>query len=326
MSHASAAQPYESPRLTPAVQGIIAVNIGIAFLQVTGWWAAGDMQRLLGFQMLDLQGAWWKAATYMFVHGELLRGGLLQLAGTTYMLWLFGPRLERTWSTRTFLWFYALCGLGGWLAHVIFVHDGLLVGASAAVYGVMFAYARQWKDEELQLLGVVPVRVRWLVAAYIAYDLTMGLWNAYGIASPSREVDVVRTTAYLAHLGGILAAWLYLRTPTSQSLERLRQRINQVPDVPDEPPRAIPRQAPRPPRERGSEADEVVARSKALATTRPPQLPPRKPAVRAPAIPVASGSDLDALLDKISAQGIDSLTRDERLRLEDAAKKLKDRE
>lgn len=324
MSYASADQSYESPRLTPAVQGLIAVNIGIAFLQVTGWWGPGDMQRLLGFQMRDLQGAWWKAATYMFVHGELLRGGFLQLAGTTVMLWLFGPRLERAWSTRSFLWFYALCGLGGWLAHVVFVHDGLLVGASAAVYGVMFAYARQWKDEELDVLGAVPVRVRWFVAAYIAYDLTMGLWDAYGIAPRSPEGTVVETTAYLAHLGGVLAAWLYLRTPSSQSLERLRQRINQVPDVPDEPPRAVPRQAPRPPRERGSEADEVVAKSKALATTRPPQLPPRKPTVRPSAVPVASGSDLDALLDKISAEGIDSLTRDERLQLEAAARKLKD--
>ena len=321
MSHASADQSYESPRLTPAVQGLIAVMIGIAFLQVTGWWGPGKMQELLGFQMGDLDGAWWKAATYTFVHGEFLRGGILQLAGSVYMLWLFGPRLEHAWGTRSFLWFYVLCGLGGWLAHVVFVHAGLLVGASAAVYGVMFAYARQWKDEELYFAGMVPLRVRWLVAAYIAYDLTMGLWNAYGIAVPRDAQGNEVTIAYLAHLGGVLAAWLYLRSPSSQSLERLRQRVNQVPDVPDEPPRAVPRQAPRP-RERGSEADEVVAKSKALATTRPPQLP-RKPAVRAPAVPVASGSDLDALLDKISAQGMDSLTTDERQRLEAAAKRLK---
>ena len=308
MSYASADTSYDHPRLTPAVQGLIAVNIGIAFLQVTGLWSASEMQTLLGFQMQDLQGAWWKALTYMFVHA-----GFLHLAGNMYMLWLFGPRLEHSWSTASFLRFYVICGLGGWLAHVVFVHDGLLIGASAAVYGVMFAYARQWKDEELYFLGVVPMRVRWLVAGYIAYDLTMGLWNAYG--------SVPTGTAHLAHIGGVLAGWLYLRTPSSQSLERLRQRINQVPDVPDEPPRAVPRQAPRPPRERGSEADEVVAKSKALATTRQPQ-PPRQPTVRPPAVPVATGSELDALLDKISAQGMESLTSEERRRLEEAAKRL----
>ena len=312
MAYSSAASSYDHPRLTPAVQGIIAVNVGVAFLQVTGWWDPGTMQELLGFQMRDLQGAWWKALTYMFVHG-----GFWHLFGNMYMLWLFGPRLEHSWTTSSFLRYFIICGLGGWFAHVVFVHDGLLIGASAAVYGVMFAYARQWKDDELYLFGVVPIRVRWLVAAYIAYDLTMGLWNAYG--------SVPTGTAHLAHLGGVVTGWLYLKTPTSQSLAGLRQRISQVPDVPDEPPRAVPRQAPRPPRERGSEADEVVAKSKALATTRQPQ-PPRAPTVRPPAVPVASGSELDALLDKISAQGMDSLTSDERQQLEAAAKRLKEGE
>jgi membrane associated rhomboid family serine protease len=306
MSYATADSHYEYPRLTPAVQGLIAVNVGIAFLQVTGLWEPREMQTLLGFAMRDLQGAWWKALTYMFAHG-----GFWHLLGNMYMLWLFGPRLEHAWSTSSFLRFYVICGLGGWLAHVLFVHDGLLIGASAAVYGVMFAYARQWKDEELYLFGVVPVKVKWLVAAYIAYDLTMGLWNAYA--------SVPTGTAHLAHIGGVLAAWLYLRTPSSQSLERLRQRINHVPDEPDEPPRAIPRQAPRP-RERGSEADEVVAKSKALVERQPT---PPKPAPRPPVVPVAPGSELDALLDKISAQGMASLTSDERRRLEDAAKRLK---
>src|SRR5690349_3629521 len=152
MAYASAEPSYDHPRLTPAVQGIIAVNIGVAFLQVTGWWDPGKMQELLGFQMHDLQGGWWKAATYMFVHG-----GFWHLLGNMYMLWLFGPRLEHSWSTASFLRYYIVCGLGGWLAHVVFVHDGLLIGASAAVYGVMFAYARQWKDEELYLFGVIPI-------------------------------------------------------------------------------------------------------------------------------------------------------------------------
>ena len=318
MSFVSAESSYDHPRLTPAVQGIIAVNVCIAFLQVTGPWEPATLQPLLGFEMQDLQGAWWwKAATYMFVHG-----GVLHLAGTMYMLWLLGPRLEHSWGTPSFLRYYIVCGLGGWLARVMFGHEGLLVGASAAVYGVMFAYARQWKDEELYLLGIIPIRARWLVAAYVAYDMTMGLWNAYEVKLPVASPDA-GNPAFLAHLGGIATAWLYLKTPSAQRLDQLRQRIHQVPDVPDEPPRAVPRQAPRPPRERGSEADEVVAKSKALATTRQPQ-PPRQPTPRPPALPVASGSELDALLDKISAQGMDSLTSDERQRLEAAAKRLKD--
>ena len=312
MAYATVDSSYEHPRLTPAVQGIIAVNVGIAFLQVTGLLNPQAMQQLLGFQMRDLQGGWWKALTYMFAHG-----GFWHLLGNMYMLWLFGPRLEHAWSTGSFLRYYVICGLGGWLAHVLFVHDGLLIGASAAIYGVMFAYARQWKDEELYLFGVVPIKVRWLVAAFVAYDVTMGLWNAYS--------DVPTGTAHLAHVGGIVTAWLYLKTPSSQSLAGLRQRISQVPDVPDEPPRAVPRRAGEPPRprERGSEADEVVAKSKALVKSQP--VPPRQPTPRPPAAPVTAGSELDALLDKISAHGIDSLTSDERRRLEEVSRQLKDR-
>jgi membrane associated rhomboid family serine protease len=318
MSYASADSSYDSPRLTPAVQGLIAVNVGIAFLQVTGLWSGDDMQRLLGFQRGDLQGAWWKALTYMFVHG-----GFWHLLGNMYMLFLFGPRLEHAWTTRSFLRFYLVCGLAGWLAHVLFVQQDqvLLIGASAAVFGVMFAYARQWKDEELYLFGVVPVKVRWLVAAYILYDLVMGLASAYTNAQGNNPLET--GTAHFAHLGGVVAAWLYLKTPTAQSLDRFRQRVNQVPDVPDEPPRAVPRQAPRP-RERGTEADEVVAKSKALVSSRQPQ-PPRQPTPRPPAVPVAAGSELDALLDKISAEGIESLTSDERQRLEEAATRLKNK-
>lgn len=323
MSYANADPSYEAPRLTPAVQGIIAVNVGIAFLQLAGIWRPEDLQALLGFQMRDLQGAWWKALTYMFAHG-----GLLHLAGTMYMLWLFGPRLEQAWGTRGFLRFYVVCGIGGWLAHAVFVRDGLLLGASAAVYGVMFAYARQWRDEEISFFGVAPVKVRWLVAGFVAVDVTLGLWNAYGIApadpalvagAGAAAADVATTSmAHLAHLGGIATAWLYLKTPSQQSLDRLRQRINQVPDIPDEPPRAVPRQAPRP-RERGSEADEVVAKSNAMVAR--PVTP--KPVPRPPVAPVAAGSELDQLLDKISAQGMDSLTSEERQRLEEAAKRLK---
>lgn len=321
MSYANADTTYEAPRLTPAVQGIIAVNVGVAFLQLAGIWRPEDLQALLGFQMRDLQGAWWKALTYMFVHG-----GVLHLAGTMYMLWLFGPRLEHAWGTRSFLAFYVVCGLGGWLAYILLGLDGLLLGASAAVYGVMFAYARQWRDEELAFFGVAPVKVRWLVAGFVAVDVTLGLWNAYGIAPAdpatlaggAAAAAATTSTAHLAHLGGIVTAWLYLKTPSSQSLDRLRQRINQVPDIPDEPPRAVPRQAPRP-RERGSEADEVVAKSNAMVAR--PVTP--KPAPRPPVAPVAAGSELDQLLDKISAQGMESLTSEERQRLEAVAKRMK---
>jgi len=289
------------PRITPAVQWLIALNVAIFFLQLTVV-SPADMRGVLGFEVQDLPGGWWKSLTYMFVHG-----GFLHLAGNMYMLWLFGPRVEHQWNAGSFARFYLLCGLGAWLTYLLFSRDGTVIGASGAVYGVMLAYAVMFPDSELYFFGVVRVKVKWLVAAYIGYDLIRGMTG--GTASTG--------IAYWAHVGGALTAWLYLRLPSVQGLGRLRERIAQVPDVSDETPRAVPRSFPRP-RERASEIDEIVAKSKAVVTKRPAPAPP------APVIAVPKRADeLNLVLDKISEQGLDSLTSDERRLLEEMSKRLR---
>jgi hypothetical protein len=127
-----------------------------------------------------------------------------------------------------------------------------------------------------------------------------------------------RGVAYLAHLGGLAAGWLYLRSSTAASIDRFRQRVSQLPDLPEETPRAIPRSLPRI-REKGREIDEVIARSNAALSRRPTVLPTaEKSASRA--------EELDVLLDKISERGIESLTSDERKLLEELSKSIRRRE
>jgi membrane associated rhomboid family serine protease len=294
----------EHPRITPAVQWLIAINVAIYLLQMTVVRPA-DMQDALGFEVGDLMGGWWKAFSYMFVHA-----GFWHLALNMFTLWVFGPRVEHRWGSAGFTRFYLLCGLGGWVAHLLFFRGALLVGASAAIFGVMYAFARQWPDEEILVMGVVPVKVKWYVAALLVLNLLSG------IATLGAEGG----TAYFAHLGGALAAWLYLRTPSAQGLAKLRDRIAQVPDDPEEPPRPVPKSLPRP-RER-SEIDDVVAKSKAIAAARrPTPVIPRK----APAAPSRS-EELNLVLDKISERGIDSLTPAERKLLEEMSKKLRSTE
>ena len=53
-----------------------------------------------------------------------------------------GPRLERGWSAGEFTRSYVVCGLGGWFLHVLLVRESLLIGASAAVFGVMLVLYR----------------------------------------------------------------------------------------------------------------------------------------------------------------------------------------
>jgi membrane associated rhomboid family serine protease len=291
--------------MTPAVQWLIAVNVAIYFLQLTVV-RPEDMWGWLAFRWSDLDHAPWTMGTYMFVHRDLWH-----LALNMYGLWLFGRRVEQAWSPGKFAIYYLWCGLGGVLMHLLFVHDSTpMGGASAAVLGVTLAYAMQWPDDEVLFFGIVPMKVKWMVAFFAGLDLLQGA------ASMALAGGGGSGVAYFAHLGGLAAGWLYMRSPSARSLERLRQRIAQIPDVPDETPRAVPRSLPRTREPSLSEADEVVAKSKAAVAKRP--APPRPMLAKD-----AKTAALDLVLDKISEQGMSSLTTEERRLLEEMSKKLR---
>ncbi len=298
MSYALADE-QDPPSITPAVKWLIAANVAVAFLQLTIVGQA-DMYRWLGFELSDLNGSWWKIFTYMFVHG-----GIIHLGLNMYTLWLFGRRVEMVWSPGGFARYYIWCGLGGWLAYLPFSRGVPLVGASAAVFGVMLAYAIRWPEEEVLLFGVLPIKVKWLVTGLVVMNLIWGIGTMGGGSQ----------VAYFAHLGGLAFGWLYLRTPSPQSIDRLRQRVSQLPDIPDETPRAIPRSLPRT-RERGNEIDEIVAKSKAVVTKRQPIVPPVRALNK-------RADEVNSVLDKISRQGLDSLTSEERRLLEEMSRRLR---
>jgi membrane associated rhomboid family serine protease len=291
------------PRITPAVQWLIAINVAVYFIQRTVLKPA-DVELALGFQRANLGHQWWTIATYMFVHG-----GLWHLALNMYTLWLFGPRVEWRWTSREFLRYYVFCGLGGWFAHLAFVpEDTLLIGASSAVLGVMLAYATLWPDEQLFVFGVIPTTVRWLVIFVGALNLVSGITASEGQGG----------VAYLAHVGGLAAGWLYLRTTAAINLGRFRQGVLPVPDELDDlPPRAVPKALPRSRAREREHIDDVVARSNAMLA---------KPATLRRVSPEQEPdqSVLDKVLDKISAHGLGSLTGAERKLLDEASKRLRD--
>lgn len=295
---------HETPRLTPAVQAFIAITIAVMFVQTAI--GPSDMSAWLGFDSSRLPGRWWTAFTYMFVHG-----GLVHLLANLYPLYLFGPRLERHWGAdgggaKRFTWFYLVCGLGGVVFELLFMRGGgALIGASAAVFGVMTAYAMQWPDDDVYVLFIVPVRARTLAVGLLVFNLVLGVMTtgAGGL-----------NMAYCAHLGGVIAAYIYMRMSASGGMDQVQQRVANIPDA-DEPPRAIPRNPPR--RERGDEVDDIVAKSRAIAGKRVVSMSPKTRRGEARA------DELNRVLDKISQHGIESLTSDERKVLEEMSKRLR---
>lgn len=303
MSDGSGVYELDGQRgVTPAVRWLLAGSIGLYFLQLT-LFGTGNVSDLLALSDSTFPDQWWTPLSYMFVHASLLH-----LALNMFTLWMFGPRLERAWSTRSFTYFYIWCGLGGAVFHLLFARGSAVVGASAAIVGVVLAYALRWPDDELYLFGVLPVKARWLALWLIAVNVGMALASVAGLGGGS-------TTAWVAHAGGLAFAWLYLHAPSGASLERIRQQVSTIPDESDT--RPIPRVQRARRREKPEESsDEVVARSNAVVQRRP-----TLPAVIAPVL--RHPPDTDALLDKISHHGLDSLTREERRALEEASRRMR---
>lgn len=295
-----------TPRVTTAVGWLLALVLGAQFVQHT-MLRPEDLQAL-GFRRGDLDaGRWWSVATFQLVHGSL---GLTLM--NAYTLALFGPRLERFWGARRFVGFVALAGLGGWMLHLFVGGDAVLLGASSTAFGLLAAHALRWGGEEYTLAGGLTVRARWLAVFVGSMILLLGLRSGPGGGA-----------AFVAHLGGIGAAWLFVRATQVLLVERFREGVSAVPDEPpeDQPPRAIPKTLPRSRARDRETIDDVVARSNAQAarrtqTSRRPA-PPESPA------PTPAPS-IDAILDKISAEGIDRLTPDERRVLDDHSRRLRD--
>lgn len=74
------------------------------------------------------------------------------------------------------------------------------VGASGAIYGLIFAFAYLFPNTELRLYFAIPVKAKWVAVGLAALEI----FSAYERA----EGDSV---AHFAHLGGMLFAFILVR-------------------------------------------------------------------------------------------------------------------
>lgn len=280
----------------PAVKWLLALNIGVFLLQLT---LIGPEKTFatLGLSPENFPAAWWTIVTYMFVHV-----GPLHLALNMGTLWMFGSRLERAWSTRSFIYFYLWCGIGGAIAHFLFARDAALVGASAGVSGVLLAYGLRWPEDRVYLFGFIPTRSRWLVAWMIVINIAIGL-------SPQTLIG------WKAHLGGLAFGWIFLNAG-SVGARGIRRWVAVIPDEQEGMPRAVPR-VKKGWREREERVEEAIAEENALAVNEERSSSTRREEEKARAV------KLDRVLDKISTQGLASLTTEERALLDERSRKLR---
>ena len=219
----------------------------------------------------------WGVGTYMFVHG-----GFMHLALNMLVLFFFGPPLESRWGSREFLKFYLVCGLGGVALSYLFLPSAV-VGASAAVYGLMLAFAMNWPDAPIYVWGIFPVKAKWLVAFLFVVSLMSALSDPGGGGG----------VAHFAHLGGLAAGFAWLKsdmrpgrkTRTGAKTAAKKRRLAIVPREEREERRAAQAEV------RRHDEEKVLL------------------------------DRVDAVLDKISAEGMSSLTPDERRLLDEVSRR-----
>jgi membrane associated rhomboid family serine protease len=284
----------------PFVRAVVVSSLALFFVQLT-LLAPSDVEAALGFASGNLGRRWWTIVSFPFVHSKLL-----PLAINVGVLALFGGYLERRWGTAEYARYFAICALGAWVASVATAPPGIILsGAAAPAIGTLLAFAAMAGQGGLFRIGALA-----LSGGMLATVGTVGILLA-GIVAGTADSAL----PYLVHGAGLIAGWTYLRTASSINFVKLREGVSPVPDEPeDAPPRAIPRNHPR--STRGPDED-VVARSNAAVAREAAQ---RQAAASLPRDPAA----LDRVLDKISAQGLGSLSPEERKLLDELSRRLRD--
>lgn len=183
---------------------LILVNVVIYLLQLYFKQRGINIQYLFGLnpKLFFEKKMFWQIFTYMFLHGNFLHIFFNMLA----VFW-FGIAIERKMGSKEFLLFYLLCGtlagLAMGIAYYILGIDAPIIGASGALYAVLFAFAILYPDSTIYLYFVLPIPSAILIIGYFVLEF-LQMFKSDGVA-------------HLGHFFGLIFAWIYVR---------LRYRIN----------------------------------------------------------------------------------------------------
>jgi membrane associated rhomboid family serine protease len=253
---------------------------------------------------LLMAGDWWRLLTYAFIHGGPVHL-LLNLLG----LFVFGRLAWQDFGNRHWLGLFFSGAVVGALAYLGVFHDEhqRLVGASAGVYALLVAATLRMPDLPLGVpfLPGLTLRLRNFTLGVLLFELVNTLAQMVALAHPTASAVPTTHVASLAHLGGALAGFLYVRLMTDgfDSMVRESERRERLWREQQQRRRREPRH---------------VAAGKIGAP------PPEE--TEEPVRPVNFMEDqVNPILEKLHAHGPASLSPEERHILDEAARRLKHR-
>jgi membrane associated rhomboid family serine protease len=209
--------------LTPVVRFLLIVT-GVIFLCqfILDPLTGGKITALFSLSWTGIRHlALWTLVTYIFLHGNFLHIFLNMLG-----LFFFGPDTERAIGSLRFTILYLVCGILGGLGWILFTSHqtvGFCIGASGAVFGILGAFSALFPNRPVTVLVffVLPVTMR-------ARSLAIALAILSLLATVSQPGNI----AYAAHLVGGLVGYLYilLFNPVESGFVRpsIRQLMNDL--------------------------------------------------------------------------------------------------
>src|SRR2546423_11277336 len=277
--------PQRMYGLSPWVRRLLVANLLVFLVQNTLFATNPDFAKAFAFNPLVAWTQPWTFLSYMFLHR-----GILHLAFNMLVLFVFGASVEERMGGRMFIVFYLLCGIGGAAASFPLTQAVVVpqvLGASGAVLGVAVAFAWYWPDHPVFVFPLPdPIPAKWLVTFLVGLDLVIAL------------LGVSDGIAHLAHLGGVGTALLYLKGQDWRATrgERGGRQPSESSVLVSQPPR-VSRSGAIPPSAR---------RTKSRGDT-----------------DAHANAEIDRVLDKIIASGVDSLTPAERKFLTEISRRLR---
>jgi len=151
----------------------------------------------------------WQPFTYLFIHSV----NPLHIIFNMLLLWWVGSQLERLWGTKFFALFYFVSGVGAAVLYMVValaysiikgqpeVLTTPVVGASAALFGLLVAYGIYFGETIVYFMFFFPMKAKYFVAVLGGIEVVMVLNNGL----------IQGKVANLAHVGGLISGYLFLK-------------------------------------------------------------------------------------------------------------------
>ena len=193
-------------RTTPVVLNLIIINVLVWIAQLVFDKTDGSLswltEKIALYPFNSGEFKPYQLVTHMFAHAAYDQGGgivFFHILFNMYALWMFGSVLERVWGPKRFLIFYLACGLAAAVAQSLLVKNGIAVGASGAIMGLLAAFAYLFPNTQFYILPFpFPIKAKYMVAIYAAIDL-------FGGFAPGSD-----NIAHFAHLGGLVMGFILI--------------------------------------------------------------------------------------------------------------------